>query len=606
MAKKHGSGGTQPAEGATGDPSPKSSSRRSFLKAAGIGAAAGLAVGGAAGGVIGGVVGAKQNFDQELDGFAALAQRHAPGFDHVVVLMFENRSFDNLLGWLYKGGEVPPGQHFHGLDQDGPYFNLAPDGTQVEAHVYIGSTDEVMSHPNPDPGEFFPHVNTQLYDSVDPPANAEIWQNGISAPFNAPPAGTKPTMSGFVNDYIINYRDITGGTTPTEEQYRVAMGGFDPRMMPVMSTLAKNFAVYDHWFAAVPSQTFCNRSFFHASTSHGFVTNQEGGGYDKWLNAGPVPTVFNRLEEAGVSWRVYYDEQQFVSFTGMLHAPSIQKYWKSNFRTMAQFEEDAMYGNLPAYSFIEPRMIFNHNDMHPPFGTPRTGSVDGDTTYNSALSDVRAGEALLASVYDAIKHSKAKEGSNAMNTALLVTFDEHGGTYDHIAPPKVTSPTVPPQPAEMGFDFTRLGCRVPAIMISAYTKAGTVINDEMHHGSVINTLSRLHKLKPITLRDDTANPLFNAVNLDRGRQPALWPDVHPQFSPENPEQAPTPIAKFRKRPLSSPAVGLLGLLLAKYSPGTPIPANYGEAFDTLTLHGDGLFGTVDDLKPEVDLDGTDF
>lgn len=572
---------------------PTSSSRRAFLKAAGIGTA-GLAVGGVGGGVIGAAIGARNEYDQQIDGFAPLAQRSAPGFDHVVVLMFENRSFDNILGWLYKDGEEPPGQNFSGLDQHGPYFNTAPDGTRIEAHTYTGTTDEVMSHPNPDPGEFFPHVNTQLFDVVEPASNADIWQNGIREPFNAPPAGTRPTMSGFVTDYINNYRDITKGQEPTEEQYRVAMGGFSPKMMPVMSALAKNFGVYDHWFAGVPSQTFCNRSFFHASTSHGFVTNQEGGGYDKWLDAGDVPTIFNRLEDAGISWRVYYDEQQFVSFTGMLHAPSIQKYWKTNFRNMEQFHEDARFGNLPAYAFIEPRMIFNHNDMHPPFGTPREGIVDGDPTFNSALSDVRAGEALLAEVYNSIKGAKSKKGSNAMNTAFVVTFDEHGGTYDHVPPPKATPPVMPAEPGEMNFGFDRLGCRVPAIIVSAYTRAGTIINDEMHHGSVINTLNRIHGLKPLTLRDNSANNLFNAVNLPRGRQPALWPDVHPAFSPENPEEAMVPIEKYRTRPLSSPAVGLLGLLLAKYAPGTPDPTNYGDAFDTLVLHGQGLFGTVDD------------
>ena len=147
-------------------------------------------------------------------------------------------------------------------------------------------------------------------------------------------------------------------------------------MLPVLSTLAKNFGVYDHWHAAVPSQTFCNRSFFHASTSHGFVTNVEGAGIGKWLDAPAVPTVFNRLEEAGKSWRVYYDAQQVVSLTGLLSAPSIEQYWKSNFRSMEQFHEDAANGNLPDYAFVEPRMVFDHNDMHPPVVRPDRQSKD--------------------------------------------------------------------------------------------------------------------------------------------------------------------------------------------------------------------------------------
>jgi phospholipase C len=371
------------------------------------------------------------------------------------------------------------------------------------------------------------------------------------------------------------------------------MGGFSPEMLPVFSSLARNFAVYDNWFAAVPSQTFCNRSFFHSSTSHGFVTNKEGDGYGKWLDAAAAPTIFNRLEEAGVSWRVYYDETQFVSFTGMLHAPTIEKYWKSNFRGMVQFREDVANGNLPAYSFIEPRMIFNHNDMHPPFGRLREGRVDGDETYNSALSDVRAGEALLASVYNTIKAGRSAAGSNAMNTALLVTFDEHGGTYDHVPPPTVTTPGGHVQPGEMGFGFDRLGCRVPAIMISAYTRAGTVINDEMNHSSLVSTLNRLHGLKPLNLRDDVANTLFNATNLEKPRQPALWPDVYPSFVPANPEAVPRPHEQYKSRPLSNPAEGMLGLLLAKYEPNRAAPLTYGDAYAVLVEHGQGLFGIRD-------------
>src|SRR6185503_19433607 len=106
------------------------------------------------------------------------------------------------------------------------------------------------------------------------------------------------------------------GKAPKIEVASQIMGGFSPEQLPVLSTLAKEFAVFDAWFSAVPSQTYCNRSFFHASTSHGFVTNKQGGGYDKWLDAPKDPTIFNRLEEAGIPWKIYFDEIQFVSLTG--------------------------------------------------------------------------------------------------------------------------------------------------------------------------------------------------------------------------------------------------------------------------------------------------
>ena len=121
----------------------------------------------------------------------------------------------------------------------------------------------------------------------------------------------------------------------------------------------------------------------------------------------PAPTIFNRLDDAGISWKVYFDEMQLVSLTGVQHAPSLEKYWRTeHFGHMSEFYEDAKAGTLPAYAFIEPRMVYNHNDFHPPFGVFRSSDVDGETILDSAVSDVRAGEKLVASVYDAIKSQR--------------------------------------------------------------------------------------------------------------------------------------------------------------------------------------------------------
>jgi phospholipase C len=568
--------------------SERKASRRAFLKTSAAAGLGGFAAGGA---VVAGINGAV-DAARPSGPFDPLEARSEPGFDHVVVLMFENRSFDNILGYLYTNDELQTGDTFDGLNQ-GSYSNLAPDGTQVDAHVYLGDTDEVMRHPQPDPGEHYPHVNTQVFGIIDPPGNADLWEHEFEAPFNAPANGATPDMSGFVTDYIVNYKALKKGQEPTFDDYRVAMGSFSTQMLPVFSAIAKGFAVYDAWHAGVPSQTFCNRSFFHASTSHGFVTNKDHGGYDKWIDAPAATTVFNRLQDAGLSWRVYYDEQQLVSFTGMLHAAVLEPYWKSNFRGMAQFHEDAKNGTLPDYAFIEPRMVFNHNDMHPPYGTLREGEYEGEKVYDSALSDVRAGEALLHTVYTSLKNAKSATGSNALNTAFLVTFDEHGGTFDHVPPPSA----VPPEPSapkgEMEFQFDRLGCRVPAILVSAYTAAGSIIHDEMHHGALIATLNRLHGLAPLTRRDATANTVFNAVNIKTPRQPFEWPATHPQYMPPNPEDVPAPHQEHKARPLSTPAQGLLGLMLAKYDPTMPVPKTYGDAYDVLVKHGEGLFGVRD-------------
>ncbi|MBN9190898.1 MAG: hypothetical protein J0I62_20755, partial [Microbacterium sp.] len=158
-------------------------SRRDFLRRMGIGAA-GLAIGGSAGAAISAAATAHP------PEYAPLARRTSPGFDHVVVVMFENRSFDNMLGWLYSAEEKTKAE-FNGLAQ-GHYSNPAPDGTAIPAHVYSGPTDKIMQSPHPDPCEHFPHVNTQLFNVLDPATNAHLVENGLQAPYNTPPEGMTP------------------------------------------------------------------------------------------------------------------------------------------------------------------------------------------------------------------------------------------------------------------------------------------------------------------------------------------------------------------------------------------------------------------------------
>lgn len=562
-------------------------SRRSLLKGGGV-LAAGLAGGAGAALGINALVTPEYGQPYIPEEFSAPQARKTPGFDHLVVLMGENRSFDNLLGYLYTPDNPPPGGRFEGL-AFGDYSNVAEDGTVVAAHTYSGPTDRIMRQPDPDPGEEYPHVNTQLFGALDE-HNRGKDVGEMTHPYNAPVDGVEATMAGFVLDYEADFK-WRSGRAPTADERTQIMGSFAPEMLPVTSTLAREFGVFDHWFCAVPSQTFCNRSFFHASTSHGFVTNKHAGGYDKWLNAAATPTVFNRLEDAGLSWRIYFDELQLVSFTGVLHAPVLEKFWKTDhFATMEQFEQDAKSGNLPAYAFIEPRMMFNHNDFHPPVGTVRDSEVDGEEVYNGALSDVRAGDALVHRVYSAIRSSMSRHGSNYLNTALLFTFDEHGGTYDHVAPPAATPPM--PGAGEMGFEFDRLGCRVPAILVSAHIERGSVFSDTMHHGSLAATLSDRFGLKPLTPRDVGAPSIADAFNRQVPRHVADWPHPSPAFVPPNPEGS-HPADAHPDRPLSPPAKGLLGLLIAKF--GTEEeqahpPKTFADAYAILTKHGQGLFG----------------
>lgn len=525
------------------------------------------------------------------------SKQQTPCLEHIVVLMFENRSFDNLLGRLYPDGHLlPDGSSFNGVPKGAanPASNAlsasnVPGVPSVAAHVYSASTDAIMSSPSPDPGEEFPHINTQLFRSVNPTSNAQKKCDKMSAPYNAPDPNAAPTMGGFVIDYINNFY-ATHGREPTREEYSVIMGGFSPDMLPVVSTLAREFAVYDAWFCAVPSQTFCNRSFFHASTSSGFVLNQGEAGYRKWMNPelNNAQTIFNRLHEKNIPWAVYFDESQLVSMTGFIHWPALKPFWKTNFRTMKHFWEDVKAGTLPAYSFIEPRLFFDNNDMHPPVASA-TFPAGGQKVAVGGFSDVRAGEKLLHEVYTAIRESASPTGSNAMNTMLLVTFDEHGGNYDHEPPPAATPPEGLVN-TEMAFKFDRLGVRVPAIAISAYTKAGTVIHDQMHHAAVIATLCEKYGLAPLTARDKGACTILNAINLTEPRPVTDWPQTTPQYVPPNPN-AHTPFSvEADNAPLSSPAEATLGILAEHLR--LPAPKTVGEARKFLQEVGKGLFGSL--------------
>lgn len=571
-------------------PAKNVTSRRSLLRGGGL-AAAGIVAG------LGGAAAWNARADGVDPGspyipeeFSIPKPRQEPGFDHLVVVMGENRSFDNLLGYLYTPDAPPRGGKFAGL-AFGDYSNTAQDGTVIPAHRYSGSTDRIMQQPNPDPGEEYPHVNTQLF-GVQDSQNAGKDVGDMQHPFNAPDADAVPDMSGFVLDYETDFAAQKKKVPNADERAQI-MGSFDPGMLPVLSTLAREFGVFDNWYCAVPSQTFCNRSFFHASTSHGFVTNKHGGGYRKWLEAAPTPTVFNRLEDAGISWRIYFDKLQLVSFTGVLHAPVLEQYWLTErFATMEQFHHDVKHGTLPAYAFVEPRLMFNHNDFHPPVGTVRESEADGTEVVDGAISDVRAGEALIHELYSAIRISTSKAGSNYLNTALLITFDEHGGTYDHVAPPSATPPDASGA-GEMGFEFDRLGCRVPSILVSAHTERGSVFSREMHHGALSATLSERFGLEPLTRRDAGARTMGHAFNRKVPRHIADWPQTSPAYVPPNPEGGTHPATAHPDRPLSPPAHGLIGLLLEKY--GTPEerespPQTFADAYSLLMKHGTGLFG----------------
>ncbi|MFP5246805.1 MAG: alkaline phosphatase family protein, partial [Thermoanaerobaculia bacterium] len=193
----------------------------------------------------------------------------------IVVLMMENRSLDNFLGWIYAPDNVSPnGDLFNGLTTD--LWN-APSPSSTDK-VYAGTT---TNHKNPvvDPGETYPHVNVQLFQQNPPPSPLPSTQ-----------------CMGFLQDYTAVLAEGSTGVDPD-----VIMLGFDPSVVSCSKAIAEQFAVCDQWFCSVPSQTWPNRSFVHAGTSNGNIVNWPYNP-DLWN----VPTIFNVMSRrSGSTWRVY-------------------------------------------------------------------------------------------------------------------------------------------------------------------------------------------------------------------------------------------------------------------------------------------------------------
>ena len=487
--------------------------------------------------------------------------------DHVVVVMFENRSFDNLLGHLYEPGEVASFEGVLGKDLSNPVPEWAQHRPADGVVRY--SAAATMNTPAPDPGEEWPHVNTQLFGVLDDVNRGTF---GSESSFNLPPAGATPTMDGFVTDYI-SMLMVELGRQPTYDEYAQIMTGYTPEQMPVLSGLARGFATFDHWFCDVPTCTYPNRSFFHAGSSSGFVVNMTPPG--SFPKNNDAETLFDRLDAAGLSWKVYCDPPSHYSLTGVIHARRLADRFATNFFSTNQFLEDAENGRLPTYSFIEPQIIgWNHNDMHPPFGDvlgalgAQMGADDAAALHFDPPSSLIGGEDLLARVYRAIRNSTSDTGSNHLNTTLLVTFDEHGGTYDHVPPPSAVPPDGTGAPGQMGFTFDRAGVRIPTLAISAWIPERTVISAEHRATSLMATMRQRWNLgAPLSAREASARSFSDIFTLTRPRTQEQFPEIVAR---------PVPVMHDSVAPLDAPLglLGkslLLGVLAFAESLGEPVP-----------------------------------
>jgi phospholipase C len=350
---------------------------------------------------------------------------------HIVVLMMENRSFDHMLGSL-------PG--IGGLDDAAAYTNPDTNGNPVKPQPLA----EFQAQLQPDPDHHFPAVDLQIFGG-DTSSNR------------------KPTMQGFVKSYFHQQGDV--GHSQKILYY------FKQSDLPVLTTLATEFAVFNRWFASIPGPTICNRAFAHYGTSFGRVDLNPiyppetiKSIYTRLINANPKHTA-----------KVYY----YDTTSSTMEVANLLQNQPELFGTYSQFLDDCKKGNLPEYSFIEP----NYSDHETDSGEEIANDQHPD-------HNMQAGEAFIATVYQAIKDNPKLW----QTTALLITYDEHGGIFDHVPPPNCVKDTFTADGNATGtgvpFQFDRLGVRVPAVLVSPWIPKGKVDSRVFDHASIPATVTK--------------------------------------------------------------------------------------------------------------------
>ncbi len=266
-----------------------------------------------------------------------------------------------------------------------------------------------------------------------------------------------------------------------------------------------------------------------------------------------------------------------VSFHGVIHYSRLKDRVATQIVPFEEFEKDAAAGTLPDFSLIEPNMLGGHGDYHPALGRAMGPGIDPGV---DSPSSILSGETFLQRVYDAYRSATSVAGPNVWNTALLIGWDEPGGTYDHVPP----GPVPPPDPAapagEFGFTFDRSGYRVPAIIVSPWVEQGAVYNDEYRHTSLIATLRKSWGLgEPLTGRDAIARTFEGVFTLDEPRDPATWPDVQAQPVPE---WTMDPEVVGRRSSAASARALVPGLIAHAKAMGVPLPPGTSDDGSNLT------------------------
>lgn len=334
-------------------------------------------------------------------------------------------------------------------------------------------------------------------DDVDVPAD------GASNP--ATDGGTVPWHHLGTDEYCFSdtnhewegvHEQIGGGAMDgfvktNEPGGERAMGYFDQSDLPFYYDLASKFAISDRYFCDVPGPTYPNRLFLMAGTSFGLSANKTAPAGSKG--------IFHALTAAGISWKVYKSDVPAAAILDVLLA--IDAATKNNFASIEQFAVDAQADALPSVVFLDPsfsKHAWIETDEHPP-------------------ADVQVGESFVHDQVVALMGSPSWKSS-----AMFITYDEHGGQFDHVAPPKACKPddAAPSSHPELG-GFDEYGIRVPIFVVSPYAKAHFVSHETHSHASILRFIETRFGLPALTGRDANSDAMLDF--FDFANPPFLTP-----------------------------------------------------------------------------------
>jgi phospholipase C len=387
-------------------------------------------------------------------------------FDHLVVVMMENHSFDNLLGALSRTRS----------DVDGLSFDSAGQAT------------------NSNPGSASTSAMTAF--ALQNTAQAKHLSQSWKATHEQINGGA---MDGFV-------RSVNNAEP---------MGYYTPEILPFAYSLASTFTLANRWFCSVPGPTYPNRRFLLAGTAYGGTVT----GVDTLVNSPPPDgTIFDRLSDQHISWGNYFTD---VPMTAVI--PSIIAKHLDHHHLIDKFFHDCQAGSLPSVSFVDPAIGALSSiasavaslpsavkDALKLLGASFQDAPPAETEEDPG--DMYYGEDWAHKIIEAVLHSPSWD-----RTLLIYTYDEHGGYYDHVPPPPAVVPDdIPPklQPGDPPGGYDTYGPRVPAVVVSPYSRPGAVTNVIHDHSSVLATIESKWNLPALTNRDANAATVMDFLDLD--------------------------------------------------------------------------------------------